>query len=251
MCLESIDKKIIPHESGYKIIKRKFYEGGFETAVMRKALRFRKWYSADEERPGVFPEDQAASGDVYTAGFHYFLKKSDAIFQVGFNEIVVKIKVKNVLHTGIDRKCPAGVSEKMMLSCIILDTKKHDIETAKIKNLKKVADKLTTSEMENFVLETGRKYKGGQIPETSVKRVVKTVIKDDNSFARWVVFIDSFDRNSSVFKFATKIHIIMCNKKESKYWAYYNRIASEDHELLDLVNKSEISKTMNGQFNLH
>ena len=164
MCLTSVDKEITPHEFGYKIIKRNVYGGGFETLVMRTELRFRKWYSADEET-GVFPEDRARSGEVYTAGFHYFLEKSDAINEVGYNEIVVKIKVKNVLHTGIDRNCPAGVSEKMMLSCIILDTRKHDSETAIIKNLKKVADKLTTSKVEEYVLEKGRKYKGGPIPE--------------------------------------------------------------------------------------
>jgi hypothetical protein len=246
MCLRSIDKTITPHEFGYKTVRR-VEPGKFESSVLSVPYTFRKWYSARDGN-GHIPETKALEGGLYDAGFHYYLKEKDAVLGAGIEDIVVKIKVKNILHTGEDNSFPVGVSENIMLLKITAEARGE----ASFSKKKSIANSLTQSDVEKFVLKKGRQYKGGSVSQDEVDKIVDFVSKDSNSFGRWIVFIDSFSRGSNVFKYATKIHIIMFNKKHTDYWKYYEDIVSQkDKELINSVNKGPLSKSMNGHFDLY
>lgn len=234
MCLTRVDKQTAYHEFAYKRLKR--ISGQFISSVRGSSFIFRKWYSAEDDN-GIIQETISNCGEPYKAGFHSYIKLKDAKSMKSSDDVIAKVKVRKILHTGNEGHKPVVVSADVMLLKIVIDSEKVITDRQK----QSITNKLAKYDYEKLVLKEGRKFNtASDINQKTVDIIVTAVTKDKKSFARWIVFIDAFTRQSNVFKYATTIHMELTGfgnaaKKNNDYWKLYS-LVHRDKELLSLLD---------------
>ena len=114
MCLDTVDKKPKQVTEGWKIfniknysIKRLFFNE-FKFKI-NKWVRDTKYYNI---------KTYNTNNEIYKTGFHFFLNKKDAkywIYKSKYNWKIYKVRVSNVVATGIQDSCEVGVAREIFI----------------------------------------------------------------------------------------------------------------------------------------
>lgn len=227
MCLDCIDCNIEPHDEGFKILQR-LTSGIFTPIYFPKTqYTFRKWFDAKTfDKDNEIKIIKTSDGKPYPAGFHYYLNLEDAISHAARNRIVARIKIKNILVTGLQDEKQAGVSEYMMLMKIVRDT----VPVEKYRINPQINDIITESlkPLLNIL-----RHSHGKVSDKTVQKIGELASKTDENFVDYVTIVDSLRRQGEAFKTATEIHH-RALKLVPRYLDYHTRIMASD---LSLLNK--------------
>jgi len=209
MCLDSIDKNPKKHEIGYKLCRRRagIFTG---TIFMKKDYHLGRKY--DAKICGGMPTVTGFDNLNYTAGFHYYLKMKDAKFMCTDSQVVIRIKVKDILATGSQTGYAAAVSRFMTLDRVVFDKQRDTLKLEK-EQLKKFLT-ICKGSVQLKLLQFGKKFNLNLrlIKEKDMKEMADFLAKDIDDYAEFISFVDCFPRKSKMFQLFTKIHL----------WAYQN-----------------------------
>jgi len=99
MCLYSIDKKTKNWKVGYKVFK-KYGKERVKTPIYPHIYKLNTWV---KDKTKIYLRS-IKDREKYESGFHFFKNKRDAvIYNRVSNEIVLKIKVRNLIVTGTSK----------------------------------------------------------------------------------------------------------------------------------------------------
>lgn len=247
MCLTHVDPNIRPHDEGFKILRR-LKSGIFTPTVFYETQYiFRKWFDAKtfyNNGNNKIKIVETIDGESYPAGFHYYLNLKDAISNATTDEIIARIKIKNILVTGLQDKGQAGVSEYMMLMKIVQDITPNE----KYKISPQINDIITESlkPLLNIL-----RYSHGKVSDKTVQKIGELISKTDKDFIDFITIIGSLRRSGEALKIAIEIHY-RASHSVARYSDYCNRITSPplDSLLLDKIRTRETELFDQGYRNL-
>lgn len=131
MCLIQLDKEPKKVRIGYKVYDKTKQENGLRTSVYDAFHKLGKSYVDKKEN-----HDWDDEGHEYEHGFHFYLKKSDAIKVARISRsLVVKVMTLQIIATGIQpgeqvvdsrkvtsyQDLPAGCAKKITLLEVVKD----------------------------------------------------------------------------------------------------------------------------------
>ena len=205
-------------------------EPGVFTPNIQTGVRFtfRKWFDAkDFSENNQIQIIKSSDGKQYPTGFHYYLNLESAILRYTRDEIIAKIKIKNILTTGFESDEQVGVSEYIMLMKIVknsfmpdkykIDPRINDIITESLKPLLNVL-----------------RYSRGKVSDKTVQKIGELASKTDEDFINYITVIESLNRQGEAFRIATGIHRRAIHSVP-KYSDYHNRVI--EYPRSSLLNK--------------
>jgi len=234
MCLETIDKKPKKHDVGYKIFKENV-EGKYETPIIEVgSYRIGKTYNAKIHNDPLPKFEIGIGRQKYKAGFHYYLKMKDAKKVCGDSEVVIRIKVKNILATGSQFNHDCGVSQYITLDKIVFEGEKEKLKQEKAEYKKFL--KICKRPVESKLLRFAKKFNLGSylLKGKDLKEITDFISDSTDEFVNYMSFIDFCPRQSKTFLFFTKIHI----------WAYQNHRGYKDTYTYVVKNVHKLQKEL-------
>jgi len=236
MCLDSVTKKPKKHEVGYKLFQN--LGDHFKSPVFAtNSYHIGKTYDAKFGEKELRVMDTMLKGETYKAGFHYYLKRKDAKKLCNDDQVVIRIKVKNILATGTQFPHEAGVSEFITLDRVIFDgaKAKTQIEKANFQKFLNICKEKVSQKILQFskqLLNSSR-----IIPESCMEKFINFITKTDDNFVNYVLFIDTFPRQSNCFKLLTKVHLWASNNH--KEYKRYFHLTVKDEDMKARVSRTD------------
>jgi len=238
MCIHKIDDVKKRHRIGYKVVlANELDENLFTSMHFRTTYRMNEWYDVGDVNELDY--DIATIGNKpYPAGIHYFHEFPHRAWKIIndqdiTNELIVKIKVKGVLITGIEWGIDAGVCTMI---CPVKVVAQIDGKLFQQQNLKKIID--ATDSSCYLDLYKNRKFNTPTFAE--IKKVDEIATKSRKHFAQFVTFIDMFERKHPLFIFFTKIHLALVNIKDKPYHKNYYRVIAQEPKMQSEFKKLEL-----------
>jgi hypothetical protein len=237
MCLSKVDKEIKNHRVGYKVFLRDKITRKLKTPWMSKYYPIKKWICDNSE------EYIRSYEETYQSGFHYYLDKESAFFNIETSGpyVVYKILVRKKICTGIDASSlmHCGVSKEMFIKERLI--KKHiSPYKEKIQRYRKLKRALKVKEIATLaetIYKAQQKYLG---LEDLYKKYSKVVTQNIETFCEWIAFVDHFSRQSIKFHSLTSFHSYSL-KHFPKHLEYY-RIVAHDCKFVKQPHIDCISK---------
>jgi len=246
MCLDSIAKVPKKHKVGYKICTTR-YDHTFQGLIFNTGpYELGKTYDAEiESCTGNIPSIHVGDGGTYLAGFHYYLRMKDAKKLCDTASTVVRIKVKDILATGKQNNCNAGVSRFMTLDRAVFDGLADQMKQDKLEYKSFLEKCKQPVIMELLKFAKRFKLKAFLIKASHMKELADFVSKSMDNFTDFIAFVDYFPRTSDAFKIYTKIHI-WAYQHHKQYKSLYNYVIKNlnDPEFQKKLTRGDDYSTM-------
>lgn len=217
MCLNTIDEVTKRHLIGLKIVHPTLIKNVFESQYQHKTYEIGQWATVGENIQRI----QATVGGSYPAGIHYY-RDLKTLF-VPDHHVVIKIKVRGIFVTGTDQCGEAGVCREILPL--------HVVEI--ISKVSSLDDFLKLTHGECY-LDIFKRAKCAIPTIEQLKAIAERATKSHADFVKYICFIDQFDRDHSLFKFYTRVHMALLKGKikDKKYNSLYFSIVNQDPEMM-------------------
>lgn len=118
MCLDTVSKRTKHYKVGWKIFKKDYgQKGRLWGWMIGPPSKYRNGY-----KKGVWLKDVikgiilTSNLDEYPKGFHFYEKRKDAQYDCsGYPNVICKVKVRNVVASGLQTGCRVGVAKEMLI----------------------------------------------------------------------------------------------------------------------------------------
>jgi hypothetical protein len=231
MCLSNIDETIKKHRIGYKIFKRDAETKKLRSPFIRqdKVYPLKKWITDNNTDYCI---KILTSSHSYKTGFHYYLRKKDAIEVCNVllpnSGTVYRILVRKNVCTGgqqLKRLYPCGVSTEMFIEKRMTENKNTSRLDAK--GYKKLVQALKVKKIATYLDKIIKAKRQGQDVSKLYEKYFDIISKDINTYCEWICFTDSFERDSTRFNAETMFHQF-CMKNFRKAVEMYSIVTSHD-----------------------
>jgi len=232
MCLKTVTKKVTPHKYGYKIFTR-LNQREFSSYFRynhKLIFKMNKWIE-DPLNATIMSSDRTP----YQIGFHYLLQKPKLNIDE-FNNRIAKhilalVEVDNVVATGTDEIAfgtlnpKAGVCKRIRIVKIL----QGKLIKQKIKKYKFPKNFKTTLELYS---------------KRDEEKIKELLLSSMDTYIDFIVLVDRFPRNSSIFKFMQSIHLDLLKNNKTYYTQYLKVIYIGSPESKKLENHEFSSRKL-------
>jgi hypothetical protein len=239
MCLTYIDEIKKVHLVGIKLVHETSNKNKFASTVYGTVYTIDEWFDAGSILPEVESTSINGKKIKYLAGSHYYRTLKNLF--IPENSVILKVRVRGVIATGIQDGVEAGVCRNLLPVCILPKPNPKKIKVGDLKELIKITNCKCLIDIFNRARTI--------VPTIEqIKAANEFITKSKEQFVKCICFIDHFERDSSFFKFYTRVHFVLASPtrsiKASIYQKLYHSMIQMDSDMVKIEKQctSKIQK---------